>query len=263
MSVITTENENAKTAPGIISQKTTDLMQTFLDEVNTSGEFGDEPMIGIVSEAKIEDVEDTKLDDMKLDDDIKPTPSPRGCDNNPGITNHASTDSISISGFRPSIYRVKTDAPRIMVHETDVKTDKEIIIYNRTAAYENFDLNLPNNIPKSSIVYDGALNKDKHLSAFDKANLIVGKLYGKYIVSKADFELNLSSRLRKKMIDKLAMIQTLSIQETSHIFDEVVISMMKLMRDTFGRFKDTQLFEDYVRDSKPKSLSKNGKIRSI
>ena len=69
------------------------------------------------------------------------------------------------------------------------------------------------------------------------------KLFEKYIDQNSEFELNLSSRLRRhcKKKKQMLMKDELTDEQLYHIFDSIIKAMMKLMIDSLVRFKLTKV----------------------
>ena len=69
-------------------------------------------------------------------------------------------------------------------------------------------------------------------------------LFEKYIEPNSEFELNISSRLRRSSMKKKKKLldKCMTDEELFHIFDKIIKAMMKLMIDSFVRFKLTDGF---------------------
>lgn len=102
---------------------------------------------------------------------------------------------------------------------------------------ERAKVRLPQHVPSSLVVHSDE-------SIIDKVKALVEK----YIVVGSKFELNLSGHLRAVTIKKYQqmILGELEEEEGRFIFDDAKNEIMRLMDDSFRRFKTTQEFEKFL-----------------
>ena len=115
-------------------------------------------------------------------------------------------------------------------------------------------IELPYNLPKSSIVYGDYGNKfdvekDKErMRNMDKqkeCKRIIGELFDKYVIVGSEMEVNLSHRVRKNCMRKYDRLEEMNDDALFHIFDKCIETLLKLMQDSYLRFKSTPGFDEY------------------
>eukprot|EP00483_Globobulimina_turgida_P008015 UN08031 len=74
-------------------------------------------------------------------------------------------------------------------------------------------------------------------------------------------ELNLSHRLRKRCLEKLTYMDHMDDIELEHMFDKSIAAVLKLMQDSYLRFKGTKEFIRYEEKAK-KKIKNNSLIKS-
>eukprot|EP00485_Elphidium_margaritaceum_P016241 CAMPEP_0202734546 /NCGR_PEP_ID=MMETSP1385-20130828/188738_1 /ASSEMBLY_ACC=CAM_ASM_000861 /TAXON_ID=933848 /ORGANISM="Elphidium margaritaceum" /LENGTH=343 /DNA_ID=CAMNT_0049400913 /DNA_START=442 /DNA_END=1471 /DNA_ORIENTATION=+ len=104
-------------------------------------------------------------------------------------------------------------------------------------------LNLPEIIPRSIIVYD----PEKDDGHYDIAD-IAKKLLLKYIKVDSPFEINISYKLKKKLINDLENIEGLNQKQLIHIFDECIHSLLLLLNDSLKRFMQTPKYKQIEKE---------------
>ena len=105
---------------------------------------------------------------------------------------------------------------------------------------------LPKNLPKSSIVFS------EILSIQEKSK----SLLQKYVIHNAEHELNLPSRLRNALMDCYENIFELTDFQCEYLFDDIIREILKLMQDSFSRFEGTK---EYIKLKKALANAKEKK----
>eukprot|EP01084_Bolivina_argentea_P196077 336199_1 len=117
-------------------------------------------------------------------------------------------------------------------------------------------VNFPSNIPLSKIIQENKQNTNEIANINDIKN-IAHKLYTKYILVGAEFELNLSGLHRESIINKIGDLNTLlndtciDINEIFQIFEKCREEMICLLLSSLNRFK----YDDLQQES-----SSSGKV---
>ena len=104
-------------------------------------------------------------------------------------------------------------------------------------------LRLPQFVPQSIIVHD----PKKRENEFDVRE-IARKLFEKYIDNDAKFEINISYKLKKKLLADLENIDALSEEKIAHLFDECVGSLLLLLNDSLTRFVETEKYKQIEKE---------------
>jgi len=91
------------------------------------------------------------------------------------------------------------------------------------------------NAPRSEIVYNG------NFSDLQSAKGVAFAIYGKYVEEGAEFEINIRSRMRRKLHDKIGnhavwMGSDVGAAELMLIFDEAMEENIKLLKQSKDRF---------------------------
>ena len=113
----------------------------------------------------------------------------------------------------------------------------------------NILINLPENIPKSVIVYN------MNLTCHDKIKYLITK----YINKSSKFTLNISSKMRNTIINTSYKLHGIPDHICSCFFNEIIIKQTQLLNESFHRFKTTNLYNKL----KPELLKNNRKSSSI
>ena len=74
----------------------------------------------------------------------------------------------------------------------------------------------------------------------------INSLYTKYIKLGCELELNISFRLRKEMSNKIAKIDIMDDTKLYIFYDNVIESMIKLMQDSYTRFRMTKVKQIFI-----------------
>ena len=120
-------------------------------------------------------------------------------------------------------------------------------------------IDLPDTLPFSTIVYGKEYDPDdeekdiqeiRKLKLEQEAIRIIHALFDKYIYVGSEMELNLSHRLRKRCLEKLSYVDQMDDIELEHMFDKTIGSLLKLMQDSYLRFKETKAFKRYEEKAK-------------
>ena len=85
-------------------------------------------------------------------------------------------------------------------------------------------------------------------SPLDEAKIMAHKLYSKYIASGSEFEINITSQNRMRLIHELGdleslMSSALTAEDLLLVFEESKKQMIGFMRDSFRRFRGTPEFD--------------------
>eukprot|EP01083_Nonionella_stella_P093216 261104_1 len=102
-------------------------------------------------------------------------------------------------------------------------------------------IELPATLPQSTIVWDVPIDRVNIQDYRNAAAL----LFAKYIKQGSELELNISFKLRKETNKKFADLQTLDELQLYTFFDGILNAMMKLMQDSYSRFRMTKGFLKY------------------
>lgn len=130
-------------------------------------------------------------------------------------------------------------------------------------------IELPESLPFSTIVYGKNYDPDdrekdiseiKRITIEKEAIRIINALYTKYIFVGSEMELNLSHRLRRRCLDKLSYVDRMDDIELEHMFDKCCASLLKLMQDSYLRFKETKAFIRYEEKAK-KRIRNNSLVK--
>ena len=130
-------------------------------------------------------------------------------------------------------------------------------------------IELPLNLPYSTIVYGKNYDPDdrekdiENIKSFEiekEAIRIINELFSKYIFVGSEMELNLSHRLRRRCLDKLSYVDRMDDIELEHMFDKCCASLLKLMQDSYLRFKETKAFIRYEEKAK-KRIRNNSLVK--
>merc|ERR1711879_774564 len=99
------------------------------------------------------------------------------------------------------------------------------------------NIELAPNAPRSDIVYK------ETAPDMDTFKRMAHELYSKYVVEGSEFEINISSRMRKELVDKMddyedwiSKENPITAKELAMVFDEAVIDNLNLLRQSGGRF---------------------------
>eukprot|EP01084_Bolivina_argentea_P114781 204284_1 len=150
------------------------------------------------------------------------------------------------------------------------KLKKDVGVMKRTGTQLNVTeqvVVLPSTVPLSTIVYgEGYIEEDyasnlekmKQMDLKTEAIRIIELLFGKYIVVGCQMELNLSHRLRKRYLNKLQNVNQMSEQQMEHVFDKCIVALLKLMQDSYSRFRQTKAFIRY--EEKEKKRMRNDSL---
>ena len=99
-------------------------------------------------------------------------------------------------------------------------------------------LKLPDVVPQSIIVYD-----PEQQDGVYHVKIIARRLLQKYVQSGAEFEINISYKLKKKLLNDLDDIDNLNQTKLIHLFDECIQSLLLLLNDSLARFVKTAKYE--------------------
>ena len=124
-----------------------------------------------------------------------------------------------------------------------LKSDSDSIDHD-IAIYGTPIIDLPKNLPQSTIVWSIPVENVTHQDMANKAAM----LYQKYIKLGCELELNISFRLRKEMTRKWDKLMEMDEIQLYAFFDNVLESMIKLMKDSYTRFRMTKGFVVYERE---------------
>merc|ERR1712228_738170 len=108
-------------------------------------------------------------------------------------------------------------------------------------------IELPSGLPLSAIVYS---EKDENNEDGDKlieCKRIVKQLYIKYVLVGSEMEVNLSHKVRQRCLKKYERINEMDQEALFHVFDQCMACLLKLMQDSYVRFKDTPGFKYEVK----------------
>ena len=108
------------------------------------------------------------------------------------------------------------------VKEMDYKKEIDCIYVN--SLYEN--------VPKSSIVYDG---KDD-MKGIERMKRVADKLCDKYIRIGSEYEVNIAWSLRKKLIALAENNWNMEMKDFISVFDRVLYDLFAFMKQSFERF---------------------------
>ena len=120
-----------------------------------------------------------------------------------------------------------------------------------------FEIGFPSNIPLSSIIYDDdfesgnwAINDSEKW--LERAKIKSFHLYKKYVALGSEYEINVSYRTRKDLIDKMdnlaLFIENEAINELQMfwMFRQCCTEMIHLIHGSFGRFKSSDHFAKFL-----------------
>ena len=149
------------------------------------------------------------------------------------------------------------DTESVSSKEIETKTLKQPAPLKRNTTVINVvdeTVALPENLPFSTIVYGksfDANDKMKDIESIRRMKLkkeairIIRGIYAKYIVVGSEMELNLSHKLRQRCLEKLAGIDRMRDKGLEHMFDKTIAALLKLMQDSYLRFKESKEFVRY------------------
>jgi len=104
-------------------------------------------------------------------------------------------------------------------------------------------IDLPRNLPQSTIVWKKPIESVSGDEIRDKIRL----LFEKYVTLGSELELNISFRTRKEMNRRWSQLNNMDVIKLYSFFDVVIESMIKLMQDSYTRFRMTKGFVEYER----------------
>ena len=106
----------------------------------------------------------------------------------------------------------------------------------KTGEYEvELDIEWPENVPESDIVYDDIYD---HLGNIAMFRVKAYKLYEKYIETGTEFEINISYESKVKIENKFKMKKNeWNANELVQIFDDVIVELVKLLKYSKKRFR--------------------------
>lgn len=73
-------------------------------------------------------------------------------------------------------------------------------------------------------------------------------LLQKYIVNGSEFEINISYKLKKKLLSDLEDIDNLNETKLIHLFDETIQTLLWLLNDSFIRFVKTEKYKQIEKE---------------
>eukprot|EP00486_Rosalina_sp_Unknown_P013628 CAMPEP_0201585094 /NCGR_PEP_ID=MMETSP0190_2-20130828/118059_1 /ASSEMBLY_ACC=CAM_ASM_000263 /TAXON_ID=37353 /ORGANISM="Rosalina sp." /LENGTH=167 /DNA_ID=CAMNT_0048030333 /DNA_START=360 /DNA_END=863 /DNA_ORIENTATION=- len=135
----------------------------------------------------------------------------------------------------------------VMNDKTSITTTTKL---NDNDHYEVW-LDLPSSLPKSSIIWN---DENEELS------IKINELVNKYIAPNSNFELNISSRERKRILSLVEGIDNLNETVLYHIFDPSIKSLLHLLNDSLTRFTETASYKHVEKNISSQRLS-IGKIQ--
>eukprot|EP01084_Bolivina_argentea_P054267 99539_1 len=98
-------------------------------------------------------------------------------------------------------------------------------------------------VPQSIIVYD-----PKNESGVYEVKEIAKRLLQKYIVNGSEFEINISYKLKRKLLNDLDRIEQLEETKLVHLFDESIQSLLLLLNDCLARFVTTPKYKQIEKE---------------
>ena len=139
------------------------------------------------------------------------------------------------------------------------EVDELRLIMEQRASELWYTLNLPDNVPECRRLKQYIADSDMKQNAKRRGYISsTVRLYLKYIdPEEAYLEVNLSSKVKKELIAAFKTIKlTLEPFEVIlPLLDKAAIEVSKLMRDSFGRFRATDVFRKLEESQRKRSQS--------
>eukprot|EP01084_Bolivina_argentea_P144088 252890_1 len=149
---------------------------------------------------------------------------------------------------------------KIIIH-----TDDKREIMDTQPHVETMHMNDLKNVPKSQIVHETCSSIKFDLTNLHKQILADSKmkaheLYNKYIAQGSKFEINISDKMRKKLIniledkDNLMNKININLADLVKLFEEPKNEMKMLLQYSYERFKDSEEYEEVIKILRPQTM---------
>ena len=125
---------------------------------------------------------------------------------------------------------------------------RQILNVNELKELPKLPFILPTTVPKSSIVYSRPFDPHDDMKDFkQQIKRKAFRLFHKYIAIGAEYEINISSKLRREYVNLMGNIDTFLLDSTTPkellvIFDACCSEMIYILTDAFRRFTTTTQF---------------------